>query len=160
MNSTLTYTLIVIGLIAIVLLGLQIRRQLRRQRELKLAQQTRELELREQAREHRQYLVDSVRLVAAAVLNDEKMTLTEGCIRLKVLLDNLAPHLLQHQDFVVIERVYEATRHIPFLAEWKALSKVEQARYQLQMVQVEAEHVDAAEHAMRALQRYPLEQLQ
>ncbi len=160
MSSTLTYTLIGIGLAAIVLLSLQIRRQLRRQRQARQTQQAREQQLRQQAQEHRRYLVDSVRLIAAAVLNDEKMTLTEGCLRLKVLLDNLAPHLLQHQDFVVIERVYEATRHIPFLAEWKALSKVEQARYQLQMVQVEAEHVEAAEHAMRALQEYPLEQLQ
>lgn len=160
MSPTLIYTLIAVGLAAVLLLSLQIRRQLQRQRERVAAEQAQAEQVKQQAEAHRRYLADSVRLVASAVLHDEKMTLTEGCIRLKVLLDNLAPHLLQHQDFSIIERVYEATRHIPFLEAWKALSKVEQARYQLQMVQVEAEHLDAVQQAMRKLQEYPLERLQ
>lgn len=156
MNPTLTYVLIATGLLAIGLLSLLIRRQLQQRR----AAQAAEAAYQQQAREHRQYLVDSIRLVAQAVLNDDKMTCTEGCIRLKVLLDNLAPHLHQHEDFAVIERIYAATRHIPYLQEWKALSRQEQARYQFEMVQLEAQHAAEIERAMHSLQRYPLDQLQ
>lgn len=159
MSSTLTYVLILSGLVAIVALSLVIRRQLRDLRAARELQEQQREKSEQSAREHRQYLIDSIRIISSAVIHDEKMTITEGCIRLKVLLDNLAPHLHQHADFAVIQRVYEATKHIPYLADWRALSRVEKARYELQMAQVEAEQGEAVERAMQALQTYPLEQL-
>jgi hypothetical protein len=67
---------------------------------------------------------------------------------------------LQHETFAVIGRVFDATKHIPFLDQWKALSRVEQARYELEMARVEAEHAEDVERAMQALKSYPLEQMQ
>jgi hypothetical protein len=160
MNTSLTYTLIVTGSVAIVLLSLLIRRQLRSQREQKAQRAAEAARLEQEAQAHRRYLIDSVRIISQAVLHDDKMTITEGCIRLKVLLDNLAPHLHQHEHFAVIEQVFDATRHIPFLDGWKALSRREQARFELEMAKIEAEHEPRVRKAMEALQTWPLEQLQ
>jgi len=160
MNSVLVYSLIAIGLVAIVVLSLLIRRQLRSQREARNRQAEKAARLAAQAQEHHRYLVDSVRIIAGAVLHDEKMTLTEGCIRIKVLLDNLAPQLHQHETLAVINRVYAATSHIPFLEAWKALSREERAGFEREMAHIEAEHKDEVHRAMRALQTWPLERLQ
>jgi len=160
MSDTLIYLLILAGLVVILLLSLLIRRQLRDRQAVREQQQRQRIQLEREAREHRRYLVDSIRIIAAAVLHDEKMTMTEGCIRLKVLLDNLAPHLHQHEQFAVINRVFEATSHIPFLEEWQALSSAQKREYEREMAQVEAEQGERVRHAMQALQTYPLEQLQ
>ncbi|MBS99977.1 MAG: hypothetical protein CMI01_15050 [Oceanospirillaceae bacterium] len=160
MNSQLLYLLIALGIALCAVLVALIRRQLRAQRERLDVQEQQRQKLEREAREHRDYLADSVRIIANAVLHDEKMTITEGCIRLKVLIENLAPHLLQHETFAVIGRVFDATKHIPFLDQWKALSRVEQARYELEMARVEAEHAEDVERAMQALKSYPLEQMQ
>lgn len=160
MNTALTYTLIVTGLVAIVLLSLTIRRQLRTQREQRARQEAAAARLEQDAQEQQRYLIDSVRIIAGAVLNDERMTITEGCIRLKVLLDNLAPELHQHADFAVIDQVYAATSHIPFLEAWKALSREEQARFEREMAQVESEHESRVRQAMLALGTWPFESRQ
>lgn len=160
MSAPLTYLLIAAGLILILILSFVIRRQLRAQHQARVEQQRQRETLEREAREHRQYLIDSVRIIASAVLHDEKMTMTEGCIRLKVLLDNLAPHLHQHEQFAVINRVFEATAHIPFLEEWRALDTAQKRRYEKEMAQVERDQGESVRHAMRALQTYPLEQLQ
>lgn len=160
MSASLTYTLIAIGLVAIVLLSTLIYRQLKTARELREQQEQQAREYEQQAQEQRRYLIDSIRIIASAVLHDEKMTMTEGCIRVKVMLDNLAPHLHQHENFAVIERVYRATEHIPFLEDWKALSRTEKREYQKEMAQLEKEHGEQVRTAMTELQRYPLEQMQ
>lgn len=160
MNPALTHTLIIIGLVAIVLLSLLIRRQLHTRRQFQARLKAEAARRAEEAQEHRRYLIDSIRIIAGAVLHDERMTLTEGCIRIKVLLDNLAPHLHQHEQFAVINRMFEATSHIPFLEAWKALSRQEQARFELEMARIEAEHETEVRRAMEALESWPLEQLQ
>ncbi|WP_432696772.1 DUF2489 domain-containing protein [Marinobacterium sp. YM272] len=160
MSASLTYTLIAIGLVAIVVLSVVIRRQLKTAREQREQQALQARELEQRAEEQRRYLIDSIRIIASAVLHDEKMTMTEGCIRVKVMLDNLAPHLHQHELFSVIERVYQATEHIPFLEDWKALSRDEKRSYQKEMAQLEKEHGEQVRQAMTELQSYPLEQMQ
>lgn len=160
MSASLTYTLIAIGLVAIVILSVVIRRQLSSSRKLREEQAALARQHEQQAQEQRRYLIDSIRIIASAVLHDEKMTMTEGCIRVKVMLDNLAPHLHQHERFAVIERVYQATQHIPFLEDWKALSRSEKHEYQKEMEQLEKEHGEQVRAAMTELQSYPLEQMQ
>lgn len=160
MSPFLTYALILIGLGAILFFSLVIRRQLKQQAIRRERNRVQRERVAREAREHRQYLVDSIRIIAAAVLHDEKMTITEGCIRLKVLLDNLAPHLHGHEQFAVIGRVFDATSHIPFLEEWRALDSARKREYEKEMNRVEREQGARVRDAMQALQSYPLEQLQ
>lgn len=160
MSTNLINALIGVGIIVCIGLIVVIVRQLKTRREHLKAQKAQADRLAEGARQHRRYLIDSIQLIAGAVLNDEKMTITEGCIRLKVLLDNLAPHLLKNPEFSVIETVYGKTEHIPFLEQWKALPDEAQEKYSREMAGVEATHRSAVTEAMRQLRDYPLEQMQ
>jgi heme exporter protein D len=138
------------GYIVVHLRGL---RQQRQQREVLQSQ------AQSKAREQRQYLIDSIRVIARAMSEDEKMTLTEGSIRLKVLLDNLMPELHSNPDFEIIATHYEATRHIPYLKAWKSLERSQQRRYRKEMDTLEQRHRDALLQAAAKLQQYPLDRM-
>ena len=139
MNEGLVYTLISIGVIAIALLAWFIVKQLREQREAarRLAEQQENLAIESAA--NRRYLTESIRIISNAILHDDKITLTEGCMRLKVMIDNYDATLHQDPDYQVIEEVYGKTAHIPILKDWKALDKKSQRTFQMEMFKVEAE---------------------
>jgi hypothetical protein len=148
-----------LGVLLIVALSWYIVHLLRAQRQRRTQQQERLAEAEKKAREQREYLISSIRVIARAMSSDEKMTLTEGCIRLKVLLDNLKPELHQNPDFEIIATHYEATRHIPYLKEWKSLDRSQQRRYQREMDTLERRHRDALLLAAGKLHAYPLERM-
>lgn len=151
MSNTLIYSLIAIGLLAIVILSAVIHRQLSRARARQQQQAEREAAALAALEERHQYLQESIRLVAGAILHDEKMTLTEGCIRLKVLLENFRPQLLQQEAYAVITEVHDRTSHIPIKEEWQALPKKLKREYQQEMEALEAEHQEAVNAIAREL---------
>lgn len=151
MNSILIYSLIAIGLVAILILSAVIVRQLSRARVQREQQAEREAAAVAALEERHQYLQDSIRLVASAILHDEKMTLTEGCIRLKVLLENFRPQLLLQEAYAVITEVHDKTSHIPIKEEWQALPKKLKRSYEQEMRALEAEHQQAVETIAREL---------
>ena len=112
---------IVVGLAVIALLLFVIVRQLRSQREQRQAHQQVLEDMQAQTQKQRDYLLDSVRVISMA-MQDEQCELAEGCIRLKVLLDHLAPYLHEHQDFSIFNEMFESTKHMPILEEWKKLN--------------------------------------
>lgn len=151
MSTTLTYSLIALGLLAIIILSAVIQRQLCRARALKAEQVERETAAVAALEERHQYLQESIQLVAGAILHDEKMTLTEGCIRLKVLLENYRPQLLQQEAYAVISEVHDKTSHIPIKDEWQALPKKLKRSYEQEMRALETEHQAAVEVIAREL---------
>jgi len=151
MNNTLIYTLIAAGLVAIAVLTAVIIKQLQREKVRKAQQAAQEAQWLQQFEAHQDYLSESIRLVAGAILHDEKMTATEGCIRLKVLLENYRPQLLQEEALRVIGEVHDQTSHIPIKDEWQALPKKLKREYQAEMEQLENRHLDAIQNAAKAL---------
>ncbi len=151
MSTTLTYSLIALGLLAIIMLSAVIQRQISRARALKADQVERETAAVAALEERHQYLQESIQLVAGAILHDEKMTLTEGCIRLKVLLENYRPQLLQQEAYAVISEVHDKTSHIPIKDEWQALPKKLKRSYEQEMRALETEHQAAVEVIAREL---------
>ncbi len=97
MSQESQIALIVIGLIVIVVLSYIIYRQLQTQKRLKLAQEQALAEAQRKAQEQRDYLLESVRVISMA-MRDDQCELAEGCIRLKVLIDHMAPFLHEHRD--------------------------------------------------------------
>lgn len=157
MSETWVYGLIAAGLLVCVGLLVFIQRQ-RSMIKSAQAEQAEKLQaLEAKAQEQRDYLIESIHVIARAMIHDERMTLTEGTIRLSVLLDNLSPQLKQEPDFSVINAVFEQTRHIPYLDKWKELDKKDQRRYTQEMKQIEAEHKDALLKAAELLSDYPFE---
>lgn len=151
MSNALTYTLIAVGLVIIIALLLLIQRQIKQARKGAAALELKRQQHAEEAQKQRNYLIESARLIANAILTDDKITLTEGCIRLKVMLDNLNPQLHQHSEYSVFEEVYNRTAHIPILGDWRALERKHQRAFEKEMREVEAELAERINRAARAL---------
>lgn len=158
MSEQLIYTLIGMGFLVCLGLIVYISRQHSSLKAAKAGQADRLRQLEVKAQEQRDYLINSIHVIAGAMVNDEKMTLTEGSIRISVLLDSLAPQLKQDPEISVISTVYEKTKHIPFLKAWKELDKQDKWRYLQEMKRVESEHESDLLKAAQVLSKYPFEQ--
>ena len=85
------------------------------------------------------YIYESLNVIARAVL-DGQCPITEGCIRMAVLMDNLSLDCNSKHRFSVLFDVYNATRHIPTHSRWQALGRKEKRQYQQQMLTLEKQH--------------------
>lgn len=159
MSDSLMFWATVLGLVVIAASSWYIVVHLRALRQQRQQREALQREAESKAREQRQYLIDSIRVIARAMSEDEKMTLTEGSIRLKVLLDNLMPELHQNPDFEIISAHYEATRHIPYLKGWKSLERAQQRRFRQEMDVLEQQHREALLQAAAKLHVYPLDRM-
>tara|TARA_R110001583_G_scaffold1469_11_gene11565 strand:+ start:265 stop:738 length:474 start_codon:yes stop_codon:yes gene_type:complete len=149
--------LIVAGVVVIAALIWLISKQLKAQREAREAQQQVLEEVRAKAQQQRDYLIESVRVISAAV-GDGQCELTEGCIRLKKLLDHLAPYLHEHESFSIINQMYESTKHMPILDEWKKLKLKQRFAFTQEREALEDQHRQAIVAAAKALSNYRFEQ--
>lgn len=108
MSAALQWFLIAVGLVAIAALVLLIRRQWRQIANVRKAQaRTRELQ-----QERHDKMVESIRILAMTI-EQEQVEPSEGCIRIKGLLDHVAPELLTQKPFEVFQVMYEKTEHMP-----------------------------------------------
>lgn len=100
------------------------------------------------------YIYESLNVIASAVL-DQQCPVTEGCIRMAVLLDNLPLDCDTKHRFSVVFEVYNATRHIPTHSQWKALDRKTQRGYEREMMALEREHEQAVKDAMAYVKHNP-----
>ncbi len=149
--------LIVIGLLVIASLTWLISKQLQARRQTREDHQRVLDEVRAKAQQQRDYLIESVKVISSAV-GDGQCELTEGCIRLKKLLDHLAPHLHQHEQFAIINQMYEATKHMPIMDAWKQLKIKQRFEYTREREALEQQHGEAILIAAKALSHYRFEQ--
>lgn len=140
LSDTVLYTASAVGIAVCFGLLFFIVKKGRELEKAKAEQAEAKAKLSAQAQEKRDYLVESVRVIANAMLHDEKLTHVEGCIRISNLLDRIAPHMKSEPDLSVIGEVHQATAHIPYLDGWKALSKQERWKYVQEMAQLEKQH--------------------
>ncbi|MFN3882776.1 MAG: DUF2489 domain-containing protein [Nitrincola lacisaponensis] len=109
------------------------------------------------AQQQRDYLIDSIRILSRGILEGQ-CPLAEGCIRIKVMIDNLSPQLHHQAELQVIETMYRKTEHIPTLAAWKRLPAAQRKVFQQEIDDLENEYREAIQAAARCLQDYPFEQ--
>ena len=114
-------------------------------------QQQMRQELEQQRARHEQNRLDhiheSLNVIASAVL-DSQCPITEGCIRMAVLLDNLPLDCDTKHRFSVVFEIYNATRHIPTPSSWQALDRKQQRRHKQEMWALEKEHNEAVMELM------------
>lgn len=146
MTTTIQWLLIGAGLLICLGLVWFILRQLR------VLRNARQVRLERESRQIRQrlYLVESVRVLARSMLEDQ-IELSEGCIRIKVLLDNLAPELHQDPRFQIFQTMYDAMAHMPThevrqQTDKRFVRKLDHQRYSL-----EREHRQAIRVAAETL---------
>ena len=95
-------------------------------------------------------LRDDLRVLASSLL-DEQLPLSEGAIRIKVLLDNYDLGLSNDARCQVFQTLFAATEHVPTHAGWKALSKEQRRQHEKDFSALELQHKAAARTAARWL---------
>lgn len=142
-NYIIFIACLIVVILAIVAFYMQ--RQVHKMEKEK-AQQQQELEgLKEN---HQQYLNNSIQILAQGI-TDEQVTMTEGAIRISVLLDNLNIDETTREEYSAFFQLAEATSHIPILSAWKKLPKKEKARFDKERAEKEGQYkefiLDAAQ---------------
>ena len=121
----------------------------RQRRALKLNQQ-RIIGLQSMLEKQYNNRVESISLIARAMV-DKQCEPTEGCIRLKQLLDQVEPDLLKQHEYKVIALIYSTTEHMPIKEQWKQLEKKAKHKYTQQRLVLEVEHAEEIHVAAVAL---------
>ncbi len=92
----------------------------------------------------------AVYLLAEAIL-DDKLTHTEGCIRISSVAAGLTDYDRFRDEFSVFFQVAEATAHIPILDDWRALSLQEKKAFDQERKAIEARYSEAVVDAAQRL---------
>ena len=154
--STLLGTSAIVLAIGIVLvlafIAYRLQSQVRAMEQRKSQEQQ---ELAKQQVKHEQYLQNSIRILSQGIV-DKQVTLTEGSIRISVLLDNLKVDDTVKEEFNVFYQLAEATAHIPILDAWKKLSSKERYRFDKERLNAESKFGDFAVDAAKRLKDYDL----
>ncbi|MEQ9545823.1 MAG: DUF2489 domain-containing protein [Marinobacter sp.] len=145
----LQWTLIIAGLIAIAVLSAFIVRQAR----LLKTNRKRADKNRAFQSERRQSMVESIQVIAMAVEEDQ-VEYSEACLRLKGLLDHVAPELLAQSPFRVFQEVYDQIQHMPThrarqATDTRFIEKMDKERRT-----IEEKNADAIRRAATALRHH------
>lgn len=92
----------------------------------------------------------AVYLLAEALL-DDKLTHTEGCIRISSMAAGLPDYERFQVEYGVFFQVAEATAHIPILDAWRALSLKEQKAFDRERQAIEDQYSAAVVEAAHQL---------
>lgn len=80
---------------------------------------------------------ESIKVIAQCII-DEQVDLSEGSIRIKVLLDHIAPELHEDARFSIFSKMYTATEHMPThearkQADKKLIKALDKERFELEV---------------------------
>jgi hypothetical protein len=149
MPQWLQWSLIIAGLAAVILLAVFIRRQMGVLSE----NRKRQAKAEEFQANRRKDMIRSVHVIAMAVEEDQ-IEYSEACLRLKGLLDHIAPELLDRSPFKVFQEVHDQLQHMPThrarqATETKFVEKMDKERFE-----VEQKHADAIRRAATAIRHH------
>ncbi|WP_250656461.1 DUF2489 domain-containing protein [Alkalimarinus coralli] len=150
MNNGIIWGGIVIGALiatALVLFIIKKWKFIKQVEAAKKAQEEEQLEKQKKA-------VESIKIIALCMI-EEQVELSEGCIRIKVLLDHVAPELHDQAPFNVFSMMYNATEHMPThearkQADKALIRKLDAERFELEK-SFKQEIIDAS----KAIRDYP-----
>lgn len=112
MTQTAIWLIIALGVaVSIFLLVFSIKTW-RKLKTLQTANQQLEQKQNASMEDSRMKAADSIKLIAQLMI-EEQVELAEGCIRIKILLDHIAPELHENENFSIFSTMYTATEHMP-----------------------------------------------
>lgn len=126
----------------------------RLQKQQKLQHAQREIEKAQAEQKRNDYIHESLNVIARAVL-DGQCPITEGCIRMAVLLGNMSLDCDTKHRFSIVFEIYNATRHIPTHDQWKALPRKDQRKFEQEMLVLEKQHKATIEEVMAFVRDNP-----
>ncbi len=84
-------------------------------------------------------LAGDIRFIAKAIVQ-QQCEITEGCLRLKVLMDRLDETLQHNVDYQTIQLHYQKTAHMPHHQAYTALNKKQQFKLDQDRIELENQH--------------------
>ena len=108
-------------------------------------------EVEQVVKERTDTITNSIVVIAGAML-EQQMSLSECCIRLSALLNQLGP-VSAEARFQVLHKAAEELSHIPILDDWKKLKFRERMAYQKEMDAIESRYNDFVLDICRTLQQ-------
>ncbi|MEZ5528966.1 MAG: DUF2489 domain-containing protein [Porticoccaceae bacterium] len=145
---------IMLGLLVIAGLGgyaIYLQMLLQRQKKARQAQEKQLAEIREERHQHYR---KSIQVIAAAIEADQ-VTLTEGAIRISMLVTQLELDEQESANYQVFFQLAEATAHIPILEEWKKLNTRDKLRFDSERTEIEEKYREFVVDAARKLLNKP-----
>jgi len=143
------YFAIFTGCLFIVALSVYIYRHFKTQNDQKKAQQAIVEQHLKEHDERQEYVTSSINIIVKA-LASEQIEVVEASIRLKMLVDQLKPNLPE-SSFPVMQEVFEKTKHIPKLKDWKALDKKQRKIFTKDLMSLEMKHAQAVKEEVKVL---------
>ncbi|WP_152208574.1 DUF2489 domain-containing protein [Marinobacter changyiensis] len=143
------WILIFAGVVAIVLLALFINRQTKvLKRDKATANKTKVFQ-----DERRTSMIESIRVLAMAIEQDQ-IEYSEACLRIKGLLDHVAPDLLKQTPYRIFLEMHEHMEHMPTHqarqdTDARFVEKMDKERFAL-----EQQHSDAIRRAATAIRHH------
>jgi len=152
-KSMSSSTLILLLMLFCIVMVLVITNIVYRQNQLKRINQQRILAMQDMLEKQYNNRVESIDVITRAML-DKQCELTEGCIRLKQLLDYVGSDLLELDQFQVISLMYSETEHMPIKEQWKQLDKSAKRKFSKHRLALEEEHEEAIHAALLLLKQH------
>lgn len=106
--------------------------------------------LAEQEAARKEHLIDSIRLIARAGVQDQA-NITECAIRVKVLMDNLYQNQCPRDEFRPIYELAWATAHMPIREQREAFSKKEIRQFDREREALEEKMGEGVKQALQKL---------
>ncbi len=149
MNNGIILSSIAIGVLVSVVLALWILKKWRYIKAAETAQRNQD-QIKKQKRKE---VIESIKIIALCII-EEQVDLSEGSIRIKVLLDHIAPILHDQAPFNVFSIMYDATEHMPTHGARKRADKALIRKLDAERFELEKNHKDAIIEASKALRDY------
>jgi hypothetical protein len=144
------YALAAVAVLIVLGLAFYLGKLLSQLAQQKQQQQQAQQALERKRAEHQQYLLDSIVLIARATLEGQ-CELSEGALRIWVLLENLQPELAQACRYPGLFAMYDCVKDMPTHEAWTALEKPVRRKLDHQRQQTEISQKSAIMADLTAL---------
>lgn len=146
------------ALLIILVLGGYAYRLLQKVKQVNLAKKKEQAEAELQLRRYQEELVSDIRFVSRSMIQ-QQCDITEGVLRIQYMITGLDPHVWQLTEITTIRTHYDATKNMPILDAYKALSPKERFKLDKQRLQLENDNKMIIEKELRWLVDYAFPQV-
>jgi len=130
---------ITLGLVIIFILSLVAAYYVIKLHRFNKAQKLKLLEQEKVIRENHARIGNSIWVIAKSLLDDQ-VSISEGAIRISVLIEGLDLSEDERSHYVSFQKMAQAISHIPILEEWKKLPSQQKKVYEKQMEEEEEKY--------------------
>lgn len=146
------------ALLIILVLGGYAYHLLQKVKQVNVAKEKEQTEAELQLRRHQEELVSDIRFVSRSMIQ-QQCDITEGVLRIQHMITGLDPHVWQLTEITTIRTHYDATKNMPILNAYKALTPKERFQLDKQRLQLENDNKTIIEKELRWLVDYAFPQV-